>query len=123
MMSDGPVSAVRVHLTGSDIPVGTAPAAPKGTRSVFQTITLTADDPAQPILPASDSRKGALVQALDADITVALSLANAAAGVGTVVPTANTAPYPVSHDAAVYAAAVLTGTDTARVAVTAVYEE
>lgn len=117
------IEAVRVHVAGSDVPLG-APAPPKRTRrTVFLTVTLTADDPAQPVLPASDGRIRALVQALDADITLAATQGNAASLTGTVVPAANTAPYPVEHDGAVYAGAGVTGTDTARVAVTAVYED
>lgn len=122
MMSQ--VEAVQVHLVGSDVPLG-APQPPRKRvkRTVFLTVTLTADDPAQPILPASAGRSGALVQALDADITIAGTQANAAAGSGTVVPKANTVPYPVEHDGAVFAGADLAGANTARVSVTAVYEE
>ena len=119
-MSD--MDTVRVHLTGSDVPLGGPPPRRPARRSVFQTVTLTADDSAQSILPASPGRVSALVQALDADITLAATLAAAAAGSGTVVPHANTVPYPVEHDGPVYAGAPLTGTNTARVAVTAVYE-
>ena len=121
-MSTQQLEPVRVHVAGSDVDLG-GPAQPKRTRrSVFQTITLTADDSAQPILPASPARVGALVQALDADVTLAAKLSDAAAGAGTVVPHANTVPYPVEHDGPVYVGAALTGGATARVAVTAVYE-
>lgn len=118
------MDTVRVHLASSDIPLGAAPQPRKhARRTVFLTVTLTADDPAQPVLPASDRRVGALVQALDADVTLARTQANAASGTGTVVPKANTGPYPVEHDGPVYAGASLTGTATARVSITAVYED
>lgn len=117
------LEAVRVHLASSDVPLSGPAPRRKARRSVFQTITLTSDDSTQPILPASPGRVSALVQALDADVTIAAKLSDAAAGSGTVIPHANTVPYPVEHDGPVYAGAPLTGTNTARVTVTAVYED
>jgi hypothetical protein len=114
------VEPVRVHVASAE------PGALHGTmrrarRTVFQTITLTADDTAQPLLPAGD-RLHAIVCALDGEVTLAVRQSDAGTGTGTVIPKGM--PWPVVHDGAVYAGASgLSGTTTSRVSVTAVYEE
>lgn len=82
MMNDYP--AAKVHITGSDIPLGQPPAAPKRKRkgAVTRSYILTANDPAQPILPQSDSRCEAWITAIIAEIEA--NPANPAAGANAV---------------------------------------
>lgn len=117
------IEAVRVHVASTDVQLGSPPPVRRPRRTVFTTITLTADEPAKQILPASAGRVSAQVQALDADVTLSGNESNAASLSGTTVPKANTAPWPVEHDGVVFAGASLSGTSTARVSVTAVYED
>lgn len=107
--------SIRVHLASSDVPL--PPAAPKQYRTVFMTITLTADDPVQPLLPASDDREIAYVQALDNDITLGNSRGTAPNGA--VIPHTNLGPYPVKESGSVFVA--MTASTDSRVSVTAVY--
>lgn len=72
-------------------------------RTVYHTVKLTADDPAQEILPDSEARVVAFVQALDDDLVLADSQGNAARGYGTVLAKANGSPWPVMDSAAVFA--------------------
>lgn len=123
---------VKVHIASAEAGVqlgGTAEATQKGCRAVYQTVTLTANDPVQPILPADPSREIAYVQALDNDIVIAGtrgiagSAVNTTAGAppdGTVVPKANTVPYPVHDNGAVFAGVTTTGSNS-RVSVAAYY--
>lgn len=114
---------VPVHVVSAAVPLTAKTPAPPEYYTVYNTVELTADDPAENILPASPDRVGALVQALDDDIVITGNLAQARDARGTVVPMANTAPYPVTDTGPVYAGVVtaLSGTGTARVAVSATY--
>lgn len=116
---------VPVHVVSAAVPLGAKTPAPPEFRVVYSTAVLSSDDPAQNILPASPDRVSALVQALDDDIVIAGNLAEARNANGTVVPKANTAPYPVTDTGPVYAGVVaaLTGTETARVAISATYRK
>lgn len=120
---------LRVHVVADS---STPPAArPRGLRSTFHTVTLTADEFAQEILPASDNRVIARVQPYETDIVISDNKADAKAGFGAVIPraaTATTTPYPVQHNGPVYAGSVsatgvpgLSSPSICRVAVTAVY--
>ena len=118
---------LKVHVASSDVP--TIPTR-KQKRTVFNTVVLTAGEPVQEILPKSEKRICAYVQAIDNDIVLASSLAqgqsrtNTAASVpspsGSYLPKANTAPLRLDGNDLIYAAATTTGTNS-RVAVTAIY--
>lgn len=119
---------LKVHIASSDV----HPEAParKQRRTVFNTVVLTANEPVQEILPKSENRYCAYVQAIDNDIVLASNLAqgqakvNTAASVpspsGAYLPKANTAPLKLDGNDLIYAAATTTASNT-RVAVTAIY--
>lgn len=90
-------------------------------RTVFQTITITADEPAQELLPASDDRKIVYVQALDDDVVISGNRSEAAFGAGTIVRKTNTQPWPVQESGPVYVAVPTFGAATSRVTLAAVY--
>lgn len=124
-MSTTTPTPVPVHLVGADVQLAAKTAAAPQLRAVYHTVILTADEGAQHVLPASNDRVAAWIQAIDDDIVINGKLAEAANGRGAVVPKANTAPYPVTDSGPVYAGVItaLTGTNTARVAVSAVYRK
>lgn len=118
---------VGVHIVSSAVP---QPAAAGKLRTSYETYVLTANDPAQCILPDDDKRVIALVQAIDNDIVlgptnaVAGSTVNTVAGVpqpnGAYIPKANTAPTPVKGGNAVWAGITTAGSNS-RVTVIATY--
>ena len=104
------VLAVKVHLTGSDVPLTTAPAAagpPKVVASFF-TLTLTALHPVQMLIGRADSRDYAIVQALDKAVVLcdsrgqAQSLSNADATLaspeGAVIPVGVVVPVTCANE-------------------------
>ena len=125
---------IPVHVTGMAAEISLAPAAPprRRRRTEYLTVVLTADEPQQVILPASGARVGALVQALDNDIVLGGDLSKVQAKnnlvastpypSGTLVPKANTRPWPVDDNGAVYAGATTTASSS-RISITAVYED
>jgi hypothetical protein len=119
-MSENDIPAFRVHIASSD--VHGAPPRRRTRRAVYLTVTLGAADPCLPVLPKSANRKAAFIIALDQAVTLNAYQADAANGVGTIVP--QNVAWPVEDDRAVFAgAAGLTGATTARVSVHAVYED
>jgi hypothetical protein len=131
-MSDHPaIEPIQViaHIKSSDVSLdGAAPRL----RTSYETFVLTANDPAQCILPEDDRRVCAYVQAIDNDIVLGPTKAvvnnpvNTVANVpqpnGAYVPKANTAPYPVYDSNAVYAGITITASNS-RVTVVATYRE
>ena len=105
---------------------------PSALQSILRTVTLTASDPVQEIMAASDNRVIAYVVVVDADVVLADNKSDAAAGRGAYVPCVTpaagkpnlSAPYPVQDDRVIYAGpvAAITGTNTIRVSVNAVYK-
>lgn len=118
----GDTQPVPVHVTGA------AKSRRKLTR--FETYVLTASDPAQCILPESEDRICAYVQAIDNDIVLGPTKGVVAAAVnivvnvpspnGAYIPKANTVPYPVEGTNAVYAG-ITTSAANSRVAVVETY--
>lgn len=110
MSDETTLDSVRVHLTGSDLPL-TAPAPKRARRGAsLRTFVLTSADQVQQILPQNTNRSEAWVQCVDASphaFTLHESFANAQAGgnAGVTVPAANTSPYPLSTTDAVWATA------------------
>lgn len=123
--ADGDYPPLKVHVVADS----TGPAAPsRQRRTTFHTVTLTADEPNQELLPASDNRVIARIQPYETDVILSDNKSDSAKGAGTVVPKANTTPYPVEHNGPVYVCSVsaagvpgLTALNICRVAVTAVY--
>lgn len=125
-MPDDPirVDPVPIHLASVEPGIDLAgPRAYKACRTVFRTVRLIAADPVQEIVPASEDREIAWVQALDDDIILSERLGDGQTSTGAIVPKINTAPYPVRHDGVVYASAItFSGAGAvSRVSVTAVY--
>jgi hypothetical protein len=73
------------------------------------------------LLPASDLRDCAYVQALDDDIIVSTNESDARAGTGTLIPQSNTAPWPIHTTEAVYVAVRQMAGPMSRVSVTVDY--
>lgn len=117
---DAGVSVIPVHVT--NLPAA-PPVAKLRYRTVYNTVILSADDPVLELLPDSDFRVSATVQALDADVVIGNNKAQGGRGSGTVIMASNTSPWPVCDSTAVYVAAVaaLTGATTIRVSISAVY--
>ena len=92
-------------------------------RSAFYTITLTAANDAEQILPASDDRDIAWVQPLDDNAVISDNMSSAANGTGTTIPKGNNQPYPVQHSGAVYVSVPVMAGATSRITVAAVYCE
>ena len=117
---------IPVHVVSSSVPVKKK----RQKRTVFNTVILTSADSVQQLLPQSDLRVCAYVQAIDNDVVLASSVSqgqaksNTASGVpfpsGTYLPKANTAPYRIEGNEAIWVAATTTGSNT-RVAVSATY--
>lgn len=113
-MQPGPLL---VHITGSDLPApDTTPPRLGGTLTTF---TLTDKDPVQRILPTNLWRREALLQALDADVQIATTRADAQSGAGVTIPVANTGPYPLHITDEIWATAA---TLPARLSVAAVVQ-
>jgi hypothetical protein len=101
--------------------------APRSRRAVYRTVTLTAAEPVQEIMAASDDRIIAYVVVVDADVFLSDNKSDAAAGRGAyvpcVTPTATkpnlAAPYPLEDNRVIYAGpvAAITGTNVIRISV------
>jgi hypothetical protein len=108
-----------------------SPAAAPSTRAVYRTVTLTAVDPVQEIMAASDDRIIAWLVVIEADVVLADNKSDAAAGRGAYIPCVTpaatkpnlAAPYPVQDNRVAYVGpvATITGTNIIRVSVQAVY--
>lgn len=102
------VEPVRVHLSGSDIPLIDHPDPNPRRRGLsVRSFILTTNDPVQQILPLNVRRCQAWVQPATNPITIATSKANALAGgtaVGT-IPATNTGPFPLHTTDEVWATA------------------
>lgn len=121
---------VHVHIVSS----GVAPRPRKQKRTVFSTVVLTANEPVQEILPKSENRVCAYVQAIDNDIVLATtfaqgqSKANTATSVpfpsGMYLPSKTNGgsiqPFRIDGNDLIFAAATTTGSNS-RVAVSATY--
>lgn len=90
-MSDD-VPAVRVHLTGSDVPLAQAPAPRRRLVIVMKTLSLTAQTPVGLVGGRDLTRKYVLVQSITQDVVLCSSKSNAVAGEGAILPHANTVP-------------------------------
>lgn len=115
--------AARVHITGSDIPLGSAPPAKRKRRAVStRSFTLTSNDPVQEILPQSDSRSEASITFTNNQCTIGSSQSDAKNGGNSAanIPANITAPYPVNTTDSVWASA---GTLPATISVVAIYEQ
>jgi hypothetical protein len=121
---------VPVHVASIGAGIGPiAPAGPPGYRGVYHTVTLTAGEGAQQLMPASRTREIAWVTAIDADIWLGDNLSDVAAGRGAYVPcvTPSTGkpslggPFPVEDYGPVFAGVVtaLAGANIVRVSVVA----
>jgi len=110
MTETAAVEPMKVHLSGSDLPLITPERKRCRRGTSLRTFVLTANDPVQQILPQNTNRIEAYIQCVD-DPAVAFSihdsLADAQAGgnAGVTVPAANTGPYPLHTNDAVWATA------------------
>ena len=95
----------------------------KAKSALYETILFTAGEPAQNILPASDTRKVAFVIPVDQAVVIGSSKSDVAAGVGTLIP--QSVAWPIEDDNPVFAAPTpaLTAGSTARLSVSHTYEE
>lgn len=126
---------VHVASIGAELAAAMAPGSPPAPaavrRAVYHTVTLTAVEGAQPVLNASNDREIAWVTAIDADVVLSDSLADAKSSNGAYLPCVTPAagkpnlggPFPVEDNGPVFAgvATALAGTATARISVVAVY--
>ncbi len=90
-------------------------------RTTFRQMVLTPGDAWQLLLPPSELRYVAHVQALDDDVILAATQSDAQNGVGMRLPKANTAPWPVYESGDVYVAVPTFAGATSRVSMTVVY--
>lgn len=111
--------AVHVHVASSAID----PAPRRSRRAAYQTITLDKDESAQNILPASTNRKIAFIIGLDGAIVFGNNKGDVGQGVGTTIP--QNVAWPIDDDRELYVgpSPALSGSSTARVAVSATYED
>jgi len=128
-----PVHVASVARSELDYMRSPGPSSPPqaSTRAVYRTVTLTAADPVQEIMAASDERIIAWVVVIDADVVLADNKSDAAAGRGAyvpcVTPTATkpnlAAPYPVQDNRVIYVGpvAAIAGANVVRVSVNAIY--
>lgn len=124
------VASIGAELSGR-LAQSTRPAMPVSTRTVYRTVTLTASDPAQELMAASDERLGAQVIVIDADVFISENKSDAAGGHGAyipcVIPAATkpnlTAPVLLNDRRVIYAAPVvpLAGASVIRITVIAAY--
>lgn len=97
---------VRVHLIGSDIPVGPAPGrVPVG---ILHTVYLTAQTPVAQVCGKDPARRVAICQAVTNDVVLGASKALAASSEGAILPHSNTAPTPVPGTGELWAYAATT---------------
>lgn len=89
------IGAVKVHLTGSDVPLGAVRPPQRRPVVITHTVYLTAQTNVALVFGRDMSRKVAYVQAVTADVTLCTSKSNAMAGEGAILPHGNTAPTPV----------------------------
>lgn len=119
----GDIPVVRVHVaSAADGVMGGAPRRRRRS-ALYDTVTLTSDEPAQNILPESHARHVAFIVSLDQAIVIGPNKANVGSGVGTTVP--QNVAWPIEDDNAVFAAPTpaLTAGATARISVSATYED
>jgi hypothetical protein len=104
-------------------------------KTVYETIVLTAGDPVQDLLPASDERECAYVAALDFDVVIGKDLGTTQAGRNTaqspatpiqpsgfLLSAALRAPWPIYESGKLFVAATnLAAANGSRVALTVVY--
>jgi hypothetical protein len=131
-MTDTAYEPVKVHIVADATKGDAAPPKRRQHRAVYQTFLLTAANPTECILPADEDRVSAYVQALDNDIVLGHTqgivgngvnmVTGAPAPYGALVPHANTAPFPVDDNAAVFAGAT-TAASSSRVTVIASYRD
>lgn len=129
------VASVGAEL-GGHLAAAARPASSAGsptTRTVYRTVTLTAADPAQEIMAASDDRVSADLIVIDADVVIGDNKSDVARGTGAYIPSVTpaatkpnlAAPVRLSDRRVVYAAPVvaLAGAAVLRVTVIAVYRD
>jgi hypothetical protein len=80
------VASVAAELGLAAAASSPGPGSPASVRTVYRTVQLTAAEPAQELMAASDERLGALVMPLDADIVIGDNRADVAAGRGSYLP-------------------------------------
>ena len=99
--------------------------APEVIRATYRLVTLAVDPEgnvaSSELLPPSDRRVCAYVQALDDDVIVSGNESDAKQGAGLVIPANNTAPWPIYDQGQLYVACRAIGGTTARVSVSASY--
>jgi len=99
--------------------------APEVIRATYRTVTLQVDPEgdvaSSELLPPSDRRVCAYVQALDDDIIISGNESDAKQGAGMVIPANNLAPWPIYDQGMLYVACRAIGGTTARVSVCASY--
>jgi hypothetical protein len=128
------VSVARAELEfGGAAAAAASSASSAKVRTVYRTVTLTAQDPAQELWAASDARLEASIMAIDVDVILADNKSDAAAGRGAYVPCVVPAatkpslqsPLPIRDRRAAYVAPVvaLVSPAVARVTVLAVYRD
>jgi hypothetical protein len=111
----GDLTPVPVHVTGISAGATLGHAAPLGrdrVRTRFLTETVDDINPVRPLLPDDSDRVCARIQATGGDVVLCASEADAqhAPPQGSVLPSANTAPWPVRGQGAVWAAQKTPGT-------------
>jgi len=119
------------HLAAAARPASSPSSAT--TRTVYRTVTLTAADPAQEIMAASDDRVSADLIVIDADVVIGDNKSDVARGTGAYIPSVTpaaakpnlAAPVRLSDRRVVYAAPVvaLIAPAVLRVTVIAVYRD
>lgn len=119
------------HLAAAARPAS-SPSSPT-TRTVYRTVTLTAQDPAQELMAASDKRLGAQIIVIDADVFISDNKSDATAGRGAYIPCVTpaatkpsmAAPVPIDDRRVIFAGpvAAITGTNVIRIAVIAAYRD
>lgn len=117
---------IPVHVTGvsAEVSLGAgAPAAPARPRLRTEFTSESVDDanPVRPLLPDKTSRVIAWVQATGGDVLLCDTEVNARQGIGSPLPSANTAPWPLGGTQAVWIAQKTAG-NTCTVSCTADYE-
>ena len=112
---------IPVHLTSSDVPL-ISPPKHDVVRTEFNRATCDDTNKIQPILPDSPQRHCAYIQVTGGDVYLCDSEAKAKSTTpqGMILPSANTAPWPLYGQNAVWAVQV-TGGKTCVVSVTADY--
>lgn len=121
----GEFHVLPVHIVSSA--VGTpSPKRPR-TKSTYRIITLVAGadgaggTSSEQLLPASDKRLSAFVQALDDDCFISNNESDANSSTGLPLLATNLGPWPLDDQAAVYVACPIITGPTARVGVSATY--